>query len=170
MGFLGYYRTYIQDFSRKMKPIYDLLQKKDTGKKGGKQLDSRVKIQWLEEHQKVVNEIIEYLASPEVMAYPDYSCPFIVHCDASAKGLGAVLYQEQGNRLRVISYASRTLTPAEQNYHMHSGKLEFLALKWAISEKFRDYLINGPTFNVVTDNNPLTYILSSAKLNATGLR
>ena len=53
---------------------------------------------------------------------------------------------------------------------MHSGKLEFLALKWAITEKFHDYLINGQEFEVVTDNNPLTYVLTSAKLHATGLR
>ncbi|KAL4008817.1 hypothetical protein ACER0C_002669 [Sarotherodon galilaeus] len=50
------------------------------------------------------------------------------------------------------------------------GKLEFLALKWAVTEKFRDYLYYAPTFTVFTDNNPLTYILSSAKLNATGCR
>ena len=43
-------------------------------------------------------------------------------------------------------------------------------MKWAITEKFRDYLINGPDFEVVTDNNPLTYVLSTAKLHSTGLR
>ncbi len=58
----------------------------------------------------------------------------------------------------------------QRNYHLHSGKLEFLALKWAITEKFRDYLYYAPTFTVYSDNNPLTYVLSSAKLNATGCR
>ena len=53
---------------------------------------------------------------------------------------------------------------------MHSGKLEFLALKWAISDHFRDYLYYSPPFVVYTDNNPLTYVLTSAKLNATGHR
>ena len=43
-------------------------------------------------------------------------------------------------------------------------------MKLAITEKFRDYLINGPDFEVVTDNNPLTYVLSTAKLHSTGLR
>ena len=72
---------------------------------------------------------------------------------------------------RVISYASRTLTDAEKNYNLHSGKLEFLALKWAITERFADYLRYSPRkFDVFTDNNPLTYVLTSAKLNATGLR
>ena len=50
---------------------------------------------------------------------------------------------------------------------MHSGKLEFLALKWAVTEQSRDYLYYAPEFVVYTDNNPLTYVLTSAKLNAT---
>ena len=73
--------------------------------------------------------------------------------------------------MRVIGYGSRTLTPAERNYHLHSGKLEFLALKWSICDKFRDYLYYAPTFTVYTDNNPLTlYVLSTARLNAVGHR
>jgi hypothetical protein len=104
------------------------------------------------------------------MAYPDYSKSYVVHTDASKDGLGAILYQKQDGKMRVISYASRTLTPPEKNYHAHSGKLEFLALKWAITEQFKDYLYYAPQFMVYTDNNPLTYVLTSAKLNATGLR
>ncbi len=88
----------------------------------------------------------------------------------SAQGLGAVLYQKQSEKLCVIAYGSRTLSAAEKNYHLHSGKLEFLALKWSITEKFRDYLYYAPTFTVYSDNNPLTYVLSTAKMNATGCR
>ena len=65
---------------------------------------------------------------------------------------------------------SRTLTPAEKDYHLHSGKLELLALKWAITERFSDYLNYGPPFEVFTDNNPLTYVMTSAKLNVCGMR
>ena len=61
----------------------------------------------------------------------------------------------------MIAYASRSLKPAEKNYPAH--KLEFLALKWAVSEKFLDYLY-GTKFEAITDNNPLTYILTTAKL------
>ena len=104
------------------------------------------------------------------MAYPNFDSPFILNCDASGLGLGAVLYQQQGDKLRVISYASRTLTEAEQNYFLHSGKLEFLALKWAVTERFSDYLGHGSQFTVYTDNNPLTYVMTTAKLNATGMR
>ncbi len=110
------------------------------------------------------------LTSFPILAYPDFNLPFVLHTDASNEGLGAVLYQEQGGKLRVIAYGSRTLTPAEKNYHLHSNKLEFLALKWAICDKFRDYLYYAPTFTVFTDNNPLTYILSTAKLSAVGHR
>ena len=103
------------------------------------------------------------------MAYPNYEDPFILHVDASQKGLGTVLYQKQNGTIRVIGYGSRTLTPSEQNYHLHSGKLEFLGLKWAVTEYFRDYLYYSKHFTVFTDNNPLTYVLSTAKLHATGL-
>ena len=118
-----------------------------------------------------MNGLIEHLKSGEVIAYPDPEKPFFMTCDASNHGLGAVLYQTQAGVDRVISYASRTLTDAEKNYNLHSGKLEFLALKWAITERFADHLKYCPQkFVVYTDNNPLTYVLTTAKLNATGLR
>ncbi|KAI3351512.1 hypothetical protein L3Q82_020357 [Scortum barcoo] len=104
----------------------------------------------------------------EVSAANGTNVPFDGWADIELQG--PVLYQQQGNKLRVIAYGSRALTPAEKNYHLHSGKLEFLALKWAICDKFRDYLYYAPTFTVYTDNNPLTYVLSTAKLNAVGHR
>ncbi|XP_046570925.1 uncharacterized protein LOC124279168 [Haliotis rubra] len=101
------------------------------------------------------------------LGFADYTKPFEVHTDASGHGFGAVLYQEQNGLKKVISYASRGLNKAESNYSAH--RLEFLALKWAVTEKFKDYLY-GNTFRVYTDNNPLTYVLTSAKLDATGHR
>ena len=68
---------------------------------------------------------------------------------------------------RVIAYASRVLSQSERNYPAH--KLEFLALKWSVTERFHEYLYGGE-FEVFTDNNPLTYILTTAKLDATGQR
>ena len=103
-----------------------------------------------------------------VLAYADYTKTFKVHTDASEEGLGAVLYQIQDDGTsRVIAYASRSLKKSEQKYH--SSKLEFLALKWAITDRFHEYLYGG-TFEVHTDNNPLTYILMTAKLDAIGQR
>uniref|UniRef100_A0A8C7Y3F7 Gypsy retrotransposon integrase-like protein 1 n=1 Tax=Oryzias sinensis TaxID=183150 RepID=A0A8C7Y3F7_9TELE len=178
LGFLSYYRTYLQDFSRIAKPLYDLLQiKPDTaklkptrGRAKHPQLSSRAPIQWDEKHQEILERLIHMLTQPPVLAYPDFSPSFILHTDASQKGLGAVLYQNKDNKMRVIGYRSRTLTPAEQNYHLHSGKLEFLALKWAVCDKFKDYLFYTPHFTIFTENNPLTYVLSTAKLNVVGHR
>ena len=82
--------------------------------------------------------------------------------------MGAVLYQKQDDGTdHVIPYASRTLSKAEKNYDAH--KLEFLGLKWSVTERFHEYLYGGE-FEVYTDNNPLTYILTTAKLDVTGQR
>ena len=72
-----------------------------------------------------MEDIVKHLKSPNVIAYPDFSKPFVVHTDASQEGLGAALYQDQDGKTKIVSLASRTLTPAEKNYFMHSGKLEF---------------------------------------------
>ena len=178
LGLLGYYRRYVPDFARIAKPLFDLL-KDDTSKKKNSErfrtrksncIPSSKPIQWMQQHQRALNILVDLLSSPPILGYPDVSLPYTLFTDASKEGLGAVLYQHQDGQLRVIGYGSRTLTNAEKNYHMHSGKLEFLALKWAISEHFRDYLYYAPSFVVYTDNNPLTYVTSSAKLNATGHR
>ena len=63
----------------------------------------------------------------------------------------------------VIAYASRSLNKAKSHYPAH--KLEFLTLKWAVVKKFHEYLY-GSTFNVYTNDNPLTYMLTTAKLDA----
>ena len=69
--------------------------------------------------------------------------------------------------MRVIAYASRTFSFVEKNYHLHSSKLKLLALKWAVCDYFKDYPYHAPSFIIYTDNNPLTYLLSTAKLNST---
>ena len=91
-----------------------------------------------------------------------------MHTDASEEGLSAILYQTQEDGIdRVIAYTSHSLKKSEQKYHL--PKLDFLALKWAITDQFHEYLYGG-TFEVHTDNNPLTYVLTTAKLDATGQR
>ena len=93
--------------------------------------------------------------------------------DASGKGLGAVLSQKQSDgQYHPIAYASHIMNEMEQRYH--SNKQEFLALNWAITEQFHEYLSlygkNRNEFVVRTDNNPLTYIFSTANLDAAGQR
>ena len=82
--------------------------------------------------------------------------------------MGAVLYQKQDDGTdHIIAYASWTLSKSEKNYDAH--KLEFLALKWSVTERFHEYLFGGE-FEIYKDNNLLTYILTTAKLDATGQR
>lgn len=180
LGFLSYYRSFIPNFACKAKPLYNLAPPKSEPpdpkvspvkqqwktKKG--HLPSRTPIQWTPEHQEVLNKLIEDLTKPPIIGYPDFEQPFALHCDASQDGFGAVLYQQQQGKVRVVAYGSRSLSQSEKRYH--SGKLEFLALKWAICERFRDYLYHAQSFVVYTDNNPLTYVRITAKLNAAGHR
>lgn len=70
----------------------------------------------------------------------------------------------------MIANGSRTLTPAEKSFYMHSSKLEFLALKWSVTERFRDYLYYAPYFDVYSNYNPLQHIFTASKLDATRLR
>ena len=112
LGFLGYYRNFVMNFSKKMKPVYDLLKVEEEVK--DKRALAKRKIEWLPEHQRIVEEMVAYLKSPEVIAFPDFSEPFFIHCDASNTGLGGVLYQKQEENLRVISFASRTCLPPKK--------------------------------------------------------
>lgn len=122
---------------------------------------------WSQECQEAFNTIIDKLTSAPILGFADSKLPYTLHTDASTTGLGAALYQVQDGQTRVTDYASRGLSRSESRYPAH--KLEFLALKWAIVEKFHDYLY-GSQFTVVTDNNPLTYLLTTAKLDAASYR
>ena len=101
-----------------------------------------------------------------VLVFADYTKPFLLETDISKDGLGVVLSQMQTDgQYHPVAYGSRALMPHEKNYH--STKLEFFALKWAVTELFKEYL-PYPPFLVKTDNNPLTYIMMTPNLNATG--
>ena len=82
----------------------------------------------------------EKLIAATAIAFPDLSKPFRLENDASQEGLGAVLSQENDGKYRVMVYARR-LRPTERKMENYNSiKLEFLALKWAVTEKFRSYL------------------------------
>ena len=167
LGFVGYYRCFIKDFSKISHPLYDLFKGIGCNKKKrkGRYVSTPSLFQWEDAQQAAFDTLIAKCCEAPVRGYAHYSSPFVVHTDASLDGLGAVLYQKQDGKDRVISYASRRLSPSERNYPVH--KLEFLALKWAVTDKFHDYL-NGNQFTAYTDNNPLTYVLTTAKLDAMG--
>ena len=142
LGFTGYYRRFIEGFAAIARPLNNLLIGHATNPKAKKKsAQKRVPFKWGVEEQVSFDTITDKLTNPHVLAYADYTLPFTVHTDASLDGLGAVLYQFQDGKERVIAYASRSLKPSEKNYPAH--KLEFLALKWAVSEKFHDYLYGG---------------------------
>ena len=126
-------------------------------KKSQGQRSSNEKIEFTKDHSKIEEKFIEELKSPKTMAYPDFSLHFTINCDASEKGLGAVHYQEQNGQMKIICYTSRTLLPLEKNCNLHSGKLGFIALKWATMEKFRNYLHYPKEFTVFSNNNPPSY-------------
>ena len=161
LGFVSYYRRFIPKFSMIARPLH----KVTSGEIHGK---GKAKVPWDDKCQKAFETLKQACCQAPILGYADFNKPFILHTDASGDGLGAVLYQEQDGKERVIAYASRSLSKSERNYPSH--KLEFLALKWAITDKFHEYLYGAPTFEVYTDNNPLTYVLTTAKLDATGQR
>lgn len=159
LGFAGYYRRFIRSFSQIAQPLLEL------SKNNGKHPKTKFGDKWNSECQNSFEKLKTVLSTAPLLGYADFTIPFIVETDASAHGLGAVLSQNQNGRIVVIAYASRTLRPNERSAkNMSSLKLELLALKWSVTEKFRDYLL-GNKFVVLTDNNPLKY-LSTAKLGA----
>ena len=174
LGFLGYFRRFVENFAKIARPLYVLLEKDKERMnevksiKKNNQLSSLCKVEWTALHQAALEKLVSAITSDPILVYPDFNLPFVVHTDASKEGLGAVLYQKRDEILRVVGYASRSLVAAERNYH--SSKLEFLALKWALCEKFKPYVFYATNTLVVTDNNPLTYVTTTAKLTATGQR
>ena len=128
---------------------------------------SRTKeFQWMPEHQQAFDALKEALVTAPVLGYPDFSREFMLETNASLQGLGAVLSQQDNfGKLCVIAYGSLSLHPSERSMRNYSSaKLELLALKWAIMEKFHDYLL-GSKFHIYTDNSPLAYVRES-KLGA----
>ena len=161
LGATGYFRRFIKGYARIAKPLNDLLQGENSKLKShpvGLPPDALVTFQELK---------MKCLMEP-VLAFTDFKKPFLLETDALIEGLGAVLSQKQDDgRYHPITYASHGLKGGELKYH--SSKLEFLALKWAVTEQFREYLQYQP-FLVRTDNNPLTYVMTMPNLDAVGHR
>ena len=159
LGLVGHYRWFIKGFMQ----IAQLLNEHLTGE-GASQKSEWVSLS--EEAIKAFQMLKQACMNSPVLAFTHYTKDFLLETDTSKEGLGAVLSQKQEDgQFHPVAYGSQALTTHEKNYH--STKLEFLALKWAITEHFREYLLYQP-FLVKTDNNPLTYIMTTPTLDATG--
>ena len=173
IGLASYYRRFIPNFAKIAGPLHALIVPASTKqklKRGEVHKKDLPPFEWTEECQKSFDALKDALTSAPILAYPDYSKPFILETDASLKGLGAVLSQRgDDNVVRVVAYASRSLRPSEKSMRDYSSaKIELMALKWAVCEKFKDYLL-GSKFTVYTDNNPIVHIQNS-KLGAAQIR
>ena len=151
LGFTNHYHRFIQGYAKVVRPLNVLILGNNANHK-------KSLVNWNPEYQQAFDQLKDLCTKTPILAYADYKKSFQLQTDTCDLGLGAVLYQNDSHgHQRVIAYASCSLSNTERNYPLH--KLEFLALKWAVTDRFHEYLYGGQ-FDVYTDNNPLTYILT----------
>ena len=132
VGLVGHYRCFIKGFANIATPLYDLTSGKNKDKKS-EHLDLP------QEAREAFDRLKAACLQAPILAFPDFDKPFLLEMDAPGKGLGDVLSQKQSDgRYHPIAYASCIMNETEQRYH--SNKQEFLALKWAVTEQFHEYL------------------------------
>ncbi|GJV88598.1 putative reverse transcriptase domain-containing protein [Tanacetum coccineum] len=144
LGLAGYYRRFIENFSKIAKPLTLLTQKNKT-------------YVWGDKQDEAFQILKEKLCNAPVLALPDGPDDFVVYCDASKQGFGCVLMQ----RGKVIAYASRQLKKHEKNYTTHD--LELGAVVFAL-KIWRHYLY-GTKSVIYTDHQSLQYIFDQKDLN-----
>ncbi|GJV43047.1 putative reverse transcriptase domain-containing protein [Tanacetum coccineum] len=144
LGLAGYYRRFIKEFSLISKPLTKLTQKNKP-------------YVWGDDEEEAFQTLKLKLCSAPILSLPEGSEDFVVYCDASLKGFGAVLMQRE----KVIAYASRQLRKNEENYTTHD--LELGAVVFAL-RLWRHYLY-GTKCTVYTDHKSLQYILDQKELN-----
>ena len=177
MCLASYYQRFIPKFAKIAQCLHKLVgptsnkHKKARGQTKGKPTASTKmsipkEFKWMPEHQLAFDALKEALVTSPVLGYLDFNREFVLETDACLQGLGAALsQQDETGKLHVIAYASQSLHPSERSMHNYSSvKLELLALKWAVMEKFCDYLLSLK-FHLYTDNGPLAYVRES-KLGA----
>lgn len=143
IGMVGWYRRFIPDFATILGPITELTKKVNANK-----------FKWTEAADDAFNKLKTALVSAPVLSTPDFTKPFVIHCDASDAGVGAVLVQGSGDTERVIAYMSQKLTVAQIKYT--TTEKECLAVIMAV-EKFRPY-IEGAKFTIITDHASLLWL------------
>ena len=140
LGLASYYRRFVKDFSKIARPLNGLYSKVHKEYPTDRFHGERKQLGKLWDHDCLRSflHLKQALITPPVLAHPNFRQPFKLEVDASLEGLGAILSQEDG----VIAYASRTLRLSEKEMKNYSSlKLGLLGLKWAVTEKFRSYLV-----------------------------
>ncbi len=156
---------FIEGFAKLAKPLHELVTRLSGSARKGKTPRLPLASVWNAVCENCFQTLNANLVTAPVLAYADFRKSFVLEIYANHQGLGAILSQEQGGKRRPIAYASSGLLRTERNMENYSSmKLECLALKWAVCDKFREYLL-GNNFVVYTDNNPLCH-LQTSKLGA----
>ncbi|XP_061740923.1 uncharacterized protein LOC133541492 [Nerophis ophidion] len=170
LGMVGFYQQFFEGYSRISKPLFALTSgvkwpRNTKAKKRPPVFRKLSSADWTLECSEAFRKLKQALLENATLAHPDFSKPFLLSIDASSNGLGAVLSQlaEGDDVARAVAFASKSLNYAQSRYPAH--RLEFLALKWAVCDKFSHWL-RGQPFTIWTDNNPLTHILTKPKLDA----
>lgn len=156
LGMVGYFKRHIKDYAVKAKPLYNMLKGEDAHKKKRKGVvETPYKTQvWGEEQEKAFLALKEAATTAPVLAYPDFSKPFILTTDASSYALGFVLSQEFADGEHPIAYGSRLLRGSELNYG--NTDREMLAVTQGV-QHFRTYLYGRP-FIIRTDHQAIPMI------------
>ena len=149
LGHAGFYRRFIQDFSKIAKPLYKLLEKDAT-------------FEWNSECQQRFEELKAYLTTAPIVSAPNWKLPFEVMCDASDLAVGAVLGQRAEGKPYVVYYARKTLNEAQRNYT--TTEKELMAVVYTL-DKFRAYLL-GAEIIILTDHSALKYLLTKKNAKA----
>ena len=158
LSLVGHYWWFIKCFVHTTQMLNEHL----TGKGASRMLEW---VSLLEDTLKAFGTLKQACFTAPVLAFVDYTKEFLHETDAYKEGLEAVLSQKQVDGwYHPVTYGSRALRANEKNYH--STKLEFLVLKWAVTEHFKEYL-PYQAFLVKTNNYSLTYIMMTPNLNAT---
>lgn len=171
LGMVLYYQHFIPGCSSIAKPLFSLTagpRRKGRASKSrgrGGTFRELAPQDWTPACDSAFSALKKALINCVVLAHPNFDKPFLLSIDASLDGLGAVLSQVQDGEVkaRPVAFASKSLSRSQANYPAH--RLEFLALKWSVCDKFSHWL-KGHSFTVWTDNNPLTYIMTKPKLDA----
>lgn len=149
LGLTGWYQRFIKNYSAISAPLSNIR-------------GSPEKFQWSEEAQKAFDHLKMRLTSAPILSHPNFERPFVIQCDASATGVGSVLFQvDENGEEHPIAFMSKKLNSAQRNYSV--TELECYAAVLSV-KKFRPY-VEGMEFKILTDHASLKWLMSQKDLS-----